>query len=137
MPDIQRMDQPAASPAATTAQSDAETPSLRSLSPQQWKSGIAAWLGWLFDGLDMHLYTLVATAFVAILVHGSSFRDEFKQLDADHNGRISAIEWRAETFAVADGNGDGSVSRDEFEVFLARSQAGSAEVKEKSSWIQA
>ena len=22
---------------------------------QQWKSGIAAWLGWLFDGLDMHL----------------------------------------------------------------------------------
>ena len=31
------------------------------VSPQQWKSGIAAWLGWLFDGLDMHLYTLVAT----------------------------------------------------------------------------
>ena len=29
---------------------------LRDLSPQQWKSGIAAWLGWLFDGLDMHLY---------------------------------------------------------------------------------
>ena len=38
---------------------------LRDLSPQQWKSGIAAWLGWLFDGLDMHLYTLVATPFVA------------------------------------------------------------------------
>lgn len=41
---------------------------LRDLSPQQWKSGIAAWLGWLFDGLDMHLYTLVATPFVAELL---------------------------------------------------------------------
>ena len=30
--------------------------------------GIAAWLGWLFDGLDMHLYTLVATPFVAELL---------------------------------------------------------------------
>ena len=40
---------------------DDEVRSLRDLSPQQWKSGIAAWLGWLFDGLDMHLYTLVAT----------------------------------------------------------------------------
>ena len=41
---------------------------LRDLSPQQWKSGIAAWLGWLFDGLDMHLYTLVALPFVAELL---------------------------------------------------------------------
>jgi len=41
---------------------------LRDLSPQQWKSGIAAWLGWLFDGLDMHLYTVVATPFVAELL---------------------------------------------------------------------
>ena len=38
------------------------------LSPRQWKSGIAAWLGWMFDGLDMHLYTLVATPFVASLL---------------------------------------------------------------------
>ncbi len=38
------------------------------VSPQQWRSGIAAWLGWLFDGLDMHLYTLVATPFVAQLL---------------------------------------------------------------------
>ena len=29
------------------------------LTPQQWKSGIAAWLGWMFDRLDMRLYTLV------------------------------------------------------------------------------
>jgi len=41
---------------------------LRDLSPQQRRSGLAAWLGWLFDGLDMHLYTLVATAFVAQLL---------------------------------------------------------------------
>src|SRR5260221_6079815 len=41
---------------------------LSDLSPAQWKSGIAAWLGWLFDGLDMHLYTVVATPFVALLL---------------------------------------------------------------------
>src|SRR5436189_4098950 len=41
---------------------------LRELSPAQVKSGIAAWLGWLFDGLDMHLYTLVAAPFVAALL---------------------------------------------------------------------
>jgi MFS family permease len=39
------------------------------LTPAQWKSGLAAWLGWLFDGLDMHLYTLIATPFVARLLH--------------------------------------------------------------------
>ena len=42
-----------------------EVTHLRDLSTHQVRSGIAAWLGWLFDGLDMHLYTLVATAFVA------------------------------------------------------------------------
>ena len=41
---------------------------LRDLSAVQWKSGAAAWLGWMFDGLDMHLYTLVATPFVAELL---------------------------------------------------------------------
>ena len=41
---------------------------LRDLSPQQWKSGIAAWLGWFFDGLDMHLFTLVAAPVVAMLL---------------------------------------------------------------------
>ena len=34
------------------------------------KSGLAAWLGWMFDGLDMHLYTLVAVPFVALLLGG-------------------------------------------------------------------
>src|SRR3954467_547156 len=41
---------------------------LRDLSPTQWKSGIAAWLGWLFDGLELHLYTLVATPLVMELL---------------------------------------------------------------------
>jgi MFS family permease len=53
----------------------APSPRLRDLSPQQWKSGFAAWLGWLFDGLDMHLYTLVATPFVAELLRASSPAD--------------------------------------------------------------
>src|SRR4051812_37179487 len=46
-----------------------EATHLRELSPQQWKSGIAAWLGWLFDGLELHLYTLVAAPFVMQLLH--------------------------------------------------------------------
>ncbi|HAK94310.1 MAG TPA: MFS transporter [Planctomycetes bacterium] len=45
-----------------------EARSLREISPVQWKSGIAAWLGWFFDGLDMHLYTLVAAIFVQDLL---------------------------------------------------------------------
>jgi MFS family permease len=51
------------SPAATAA-----APGSSRLSPTQWKSGLAAWLGWTFDGLDMHLYTLVAAPFVAELL---------------------------------------------------------------------
>jgi MFS family permease len=54
---------------------DREVRRLRDLSPQQWKSGIAALLGWLFDGLDMHLYTLVATPFVAQLLVVEDQRD--------------------------------------------------------------
>jgi MFS family permease len=45
-----------------------EPAGLLGLSAQQWKSGAAAWLGWLFDGLDMYLYLLVATPFVAELL---------------------------------------------------------------------
>ena len=52
-----------------------EARTLKELSPVQWKSGIAAWLGWLFDGLDMHLYTLVAAPFVMELVHATSTAD--------------------------------------------------------------
>jgi MFS family permease len=56
-------------------QTSPEVHSLRDLSPQQWKSGIAAWLGWLFDGLDMHLYVLVAAPFVAQLIGATNTRD--------------------------------------------------------------
>src|SRR3954462_7241430 len=45
-----------------------EAESLRDLSAEQWKSGLAAWLGWFFDGLDMHLYTIIAAPFVAHLL---------------------------------------------------------------------
>lgn len=48
---------------------------LRDLSPQQVKSGLAAWLGWLFDGLDMHLYVLVAAPFVAELLGTANQHD--------------------------------------------------------------
>lgn len=52
-----------------------EVTRLRDLSPQQWRSGLAAWLGWAFDGLDMHLYTLVAAPFVAQLISASTTTD--------------------------------------------------------------
>lgn len=52
-----------------------EVTHLRDLSAHQWKSGIAAWLGWLFDGLDMHLYVLVAAPFVAELIGAASEKD--------------------------------------------------------------
>jgi MFS family permease len=45
-----------------------EATRLRDLSPQQWRSGIASWLGWLFDGLELHLYTLVAAPLVVQLL---------------------------------------------------------------------
>ena len=45
------------------------------LTSQQWKSGVAAWLGWTFDGLDMHLYTLVYATFVAQLLEVPSTLD--------------------------------------------------------------
>src|SRR5258706_695698 len=53
-----------------------EVKRLRDLSPQQWKSGVAAWLGWLFDGMDMHLYVLVAAPFVAELLGGNASAKE-------------------------------------------------------------
>jgi hypothetical protein len=45
-----------------------EAESLREITPQQWRTGIAAWLGWLFDGLDIQFHTLVAAPFVAHLL---------------------------------------------------------------------
>src|SRR5438093_12257736 len=53
----------------------ADATGLRQISRVQWRSGIAAWLGWTFDGLDMHLYTLVAAPFVAQLLGALSTTD--------------------------------------------------------------
>ncbi len=60
------MSPPAAAPEATR---------LREITPLQWKSGIAAWLGWLFDGLELHLYTLIATPLVIELLAATSAAD--------------------------------------------------------------
>lgn len=54
--------------ASEGAAKPAEATKLSEISLTQWKSGIAAWLGWLFDGLDGTLYTLVAATFVAQLL---------------------------------------------------------------------
>jgi MFS family permease len=59
---------PAGRAATGSTASPLEASRLRDLSATQWKSGTAAWLGWFFDGLDMHLYTLVAAPFVAELL---------------------------------------------------------------------
>jgi len=48
---------------------------LRQINPQQWRSGVAAWLGWTFDGLDMHLYTLISAPFVAELLGATRTTD--------------------------------------------------------------
>jgi MFS family permease len=64
---------------------------LGELSPAQWKSGVAAWLGWLFDGLDMHLYTLVATPFVALLLT-NEFGETVGPRDAIVGQRSSEIQ---------------------------------------------
>jgi len=63
------------SPAAPAPARSPEATHLRELSPQQWKSGIAAWLGWLFDGLELHLYTLIAAPLVVQLLHAASAAD--------------------------------------------------------------
>jgi MFS family permease len=59
---------PLAVPVTAASGAAPEASRLRDISATQWKSGAAAWLGWMFDGLDMHLYTLVAAPFVAELI---------------------------------------------------------------------
>ena len=58
-----------------TATGTPEVTRLRDLSPQQCKSGLAAWLGWLFDGLDIELYGIVAAPFVAELLGVTDSKD--------------------------------------------------------------
>jgi MFS family permease len=70
------MEKPAAAAPEDKSVNPTEAVRLRDLSPEQWKSGTAAWLGWLFDGLDMHLYVLVAAPFVAELLHVDDPKDE-------------------------------------------------------------
>ncbi len=48
---------------------------LRDINPTQWRTAAAAWLGWLFDGLELHLYTLVATPLVIQLLGATSAAD--------------------------------------------------------------
>lgn len=62
-------------PSTTDSAPPPEARRLSELSGKQWRSGIAAWLGWTFDGLDMHLYTLVAAPFVAELIMATSTTD--------------------------------------------------------------
>src|SRR5437764_687924 len=70
------MGRPNTPPDATTPEpSSPEAARLQDLSSRQWKSGAAAWLGWLFDGLDMHLYVLVAAPFVGELLGVTSEKD--------------------------------------------------------------
>src|SRR5512147_3157585 len=73
---IQRMDTAKASESAQGGPgTDGGVTHLRQITRQQWRSGIAAWLGWTFDGLDMHLYTLVAAPFVAVLIGATTTTD--------------------------------------------------------------
>ena len=55
---------------------------LSEISPLQWKSGIAAWLGWFFDGLELHLYTLVAGPLVLQLLATTAADPQVKQKSA-------------------------------------------------------
>lgn len=48
------------------------------ITSQQKKGFIAAWLGWAFDGLDGFMYTLIALPVVTSLLHASTATDEVK-----------------------------------------------------------
>lgn len=52
------------------------------ISRDQWRSAIAAWLGWTFDGLDMQLYLMVAQPFVALLMSRSMTDPQVNQKSA-------------------------------------------------------
>jgi MFS family permease len=94
---------------------------LRDLTPQQRKSGLAAWLGWLFDGLDMHIYTLVAIGFVAVLTHRDEFRSTFTELSGA-GGVIREEQWPSHV--DADGDKDGAVTSAELDSFMTQKGAG-------------
>jgi len=64
----------------------------RSLDKNQKRSGLAGWLGWMFDGLDLHLYTLVAGTFVMTLLlskpHYSAMTPDDLKVAVDQKGSI-------------------------------------------------
>src|SRR5438552_5020926 len=62
-------------PPPSSALSENAVTAGQGISKGQWRSGVAAWLGWTFDGLEMHLYTLVAAPFVAELLGGLQTTD--------------------------------------------------------------
>src|SRR5580765_1793355 len=70
-----------------------EAATLGQLSRQQWRSGIAAWLGWTFDGLDMHLYTLVSAPFVMELVRASTVSDQSVKLHSSYIQAAFLVGW--------------------------------------------
>jgi MFS family permease len=70
-----------------------EATRLSELSPQQWKSGIAAWLGWLFDGLELHLYTLIATPLVVQLLAARSSADPAVQEKSAYIQAAFLVGW--------------------------------------------
>ncbi|MEO5960336.1 MAG: MFS transporter, partial [Opitutaceae bacterium] len=67
----------ASTPKSTAQPRDATT--LSEISPAQWKSGIAAWLGWMFDGLELHLYTLVAGPLMLTLMAATAATAEVNE----------------------------------------------------------
>ena len=70
------------SPFGEQPRGEPEAARLRDITPAQWRTGIAAWLGWLFDGFDMHLYTLVALPFVKILLGSDEINAEVRNCGA-------------------------------------------------------
>ncbi len=59
-------------PPSSVSSAPCDAATLREISPQQWKSGVAAWFGWTFDGLELHLYTIVAGPLVLLLMDNTT-----------------------------------------------------------------
>src|SRR4051812_27773605 len=79
-------------PTLNYARTEPESADAGRLTSAQWKSGIAAWLGWLFDGLDMHLYTMVAAPFVALLL-ATSVNDDAVKLKSSWIQAAFLVGW--------------------------------------------